>query len=92
MGKSQENIKDAVDSGYWNLYRYNPELKEKGKNPFLLDSNAPTKSFREFIMGQVRYSSLEKEFTEVAEKLFELTEENAVERYENYKKLSQQSC
>ena len=58
MGKSQENIKDAVDAGYWHLYRYNPELKEKGRNPFILDSKEPTASFRDFIMGQIRYLSL----------------------------------
>jgi len=88
MGKSQENIKDAVDAGYWHLYRFNPELKKEGKNPFTLDSKAPTKSFKDFILGQVRYSSLAKEFPEVADKLFELAEDNAKERYDNYKKLA----
>ena len=62
MGKTQENTKDAVEAGYWHLYRYNPMLKEEGKNPFILDSKEPTKSFREFLMGQVRYSSLSNEF------------------------------
>ncbi|MCQ4638354.1 pyruvate:ferredoxin (flavodoxin) oxidoreductase [Anaerovorax odorimutans] len=89
MGKSQENIKDAVEAGYWHLYRYNPELKAKGKNPFTLDSKEPTTSFRDFIMGQVRYSSLAKEFPEVADKLFAMTEEDAVERYEGYKQLAE---
>ena len=89
MGKSQENIKDAVESGYWNLYRYNPQLKAKGQNPFILDSKAPSKSFRDFIMGQVRYSSLSKEFPEIAEKLYEMTEEDAMERYENYRKMAE---
>jgi pyruvate-ferredoxin/flavodoxin oxidoreductase len=88
MGKSQENIKDAVDAGYWHLYRFNPELKKEGKNPFTLDSKAPTASFRDYIMGQVRYSSLAQEFPEVAEKLFEMSEENAQERYNGYKKLA----
>ena len=55
MGKSQENIKDAVDAGYWHLFRFNPELKKEGKNPFTLDSKAPTVSFKDYIMGQVRY-------------------------------------
>ena len=73
MGKSQENIKDAVDCGYWQLYRYNPMLKEKGENPFILDSKEPNGKFKEFIMGQTRYSSLAKEFPQVADKLFELT-------------------
>lgn len=88
MGKAQENIKDAVDAGYWHLYRFNPELKKEGKNPFILDSKEPTSSFQEFILGQVRYSSLAQEFPEVAEKLFEVAEENAVERYESYKRLA----
>ncbi|MGN0701830.1 MAG: pyruvate:ferredoxin (flavodoxin) oxidoreductase [Lentihominibacter sp.] len=89
MGKSQENIKDAVEAGYWHLYRYNPDLKKSGKNPFILDSGEPTASFRDFIMGQIRYSSLAKEFPSVAEKLFEMTEEDAREKYETYKKMSE---
>ncbi|WP_312353756.1 hypothetical protein, partial [Aminipila sp.] len=89
MGKSQENIKDAVESGYWHLYRFNPELKKKGQNPFILDSKAPTANFKDFIMGQMRYSSLEREFPEVADKLFEMTEEYAKERYEGYKRLAE---
>jgi len=89
MGKSQENIKDAVEAGYWHLYRFNPELKKQGKNPFILDSKAPTASFKDFIMGQVRYSSLAQEFPEVADKLFDMAEENAKERYESYKKLAE---
>ena len=87
MGKAQENIKDAVEAGYWHLYRYNPDLKKEGKNPFKLDSKEPTTSFRDFIMGQVRYSSLAKEFPDVADKLFEITEENAKSRYHTYKEL-----
>ena len=90
MGKSQENIKDAVESGYWHLYRYNPELKAQGKNPFQLDSGEPTKSFKDFIMEQNRYSSLAKEFPEVADRLFAMTEDSARERYEGYKKLAEQ--
>ena len=88
MGKSQANIKDAVDAGYWHLYRYNPELKAKGKNPFILDSKEPTSSFRDFIMDQVRYSSLAKEFPEIAEKLFTMTEEDAMDKYRTYKELA----
>lgn len=90
MGKTQENIKDAVESGYWHLYRYNPALKKEGKNPFKLDSAAPNGSFRDFIMGQIRYSSLAKEFPGVADKLFELTESDARQKYETYKALSEQ--
>ena len=89
MGKSQENIKDAVDAGYWHLYRYNPELKAKGKNPFTLDSKEPTASFRDFIMGQVRYSSLSKEFPEIADKLYAMTEQDAKDKYHTYKELAE---
>ncbi|MBR1993716.1 MAG: pyruvate:ferredoxin (flavodoxin) oxidoreductase, partial [Firmicutes bacterium] len=88
MGKSQENIKDAVEAGYWHLYRYNPELKKKGKNPFILDSKEPTASFKDFIMDQVRYSSLAKEFPDIADKLFAMTEEEAKEKYYTYKELA----
>lgn len=90
MGKAQENIKDAVESGYWHLYRYNPELKEEGKNPFVLDSKEPTKSFRDFLMGQVRYTSLLQEFPEIGEKLFEEAEKSAKERYQIYKNLAEE--
>ncbi|MEG0830266.1 MAG: pyruvate:ferredoxin (flavodoxin) oxidoreductase [Anaerovoracaceae bacterium] len=88
MGKTQENMKDAVDSGYWHLFRHNPDLKLQGKNPFILDSKEPTASFQDFIMAQVRYSSLAKEFPEISDKLFEMTEEYSKERYEGYKELA----
>lgn len=88
MGKTQENTKDAVACGYWNLYRYNPLLKEQGKNPFILDSKDPTESFREFILDQVRFSSLQKEFPDTAEKLFVKAEADAKDRLEGYKKLA----
>ena len=89
MGKSQENIKDAVESGYWHLYRYNPERKDEGKNPFILDSAEPTASFKDFIMGQIRYSSLAKEFPSIADKLFDQVEEDARQKYETYKALAE---
>jgi pyruvate-ferredoxin/flavodoxin oxidoreductase len=88
MGRSMANIKKAVASGYWHLYRYNPMLKQEGKNPFILDSKEPTESFREFIMGQVRYSSLAKAFPEVAEQLFEQAERIAKEKYAIYKQMA----
>jgi pyruvate-ferredoxin/flavodoxin oxidoreductase len=90
MGKTQENIKEAVECGYWNLYRYNPELADQGKNPLILDSKAPTGNFRDFIMGQVRYASLAKEFPEAADKLFSQTEKEANRRYAEYKRFSDQ--
>ena len=90
MGRSIANEEQAVKCGYWHLYRYNPTLKEEGKNPFILDSKEPTESFRDFLMGQVRYAAIAKQYPEVAEELFEMTEENAKERYEIYKMLAQQ--
>lgn len=88
MGRSMATIKKAVQSGYWHLYRYNPDLKAEGKNPFILDSKEPTESFREFILGQVRYSSLQKAFPEQAEELFRRAEEYAREKYEIYKQMA----
>ena len=85
MGKTQENEKLAVECGYWQLYRFNPELKEKGENPFVLDSKDPTGSFRDFIMDQVRYASLSKEFPDKAEALYEKAENDAKERLDGYK-------
>ena len=89
MGKTQFREKQAVDSGYWHLYRFNPELKEQGKNPFILDSQEPKESFKDFLMGEVRYSSLTKTFPEAAEELFAKAEKDAKEKYENYKKMSE---
>lgn len=91
MGKTQEQTKKAVEAGYWHLYRYNPTLAEEGKNPFLLDSKEPTGSFKDFIMGEVRYTSLQKAFPEEAEQLFEKAEKESKERYEQYKKLAEQA-
>ncbi|MBE6044676.1 MAG: pyruvate:ferredoxin (flavodoxin) oxidoreductase [Clostridium thermopalmarium] len=90
MAKVQDEAKKAVECGYWALYRYNPALKEQGKNPFILDSKEPTGDFREFLMGEVRYASLAKQFPEVAEQLFEKTKKDAFERLENYKRLANQ--
>ena len=89
MGRAQANIEKAVKAGYWHLYRYNPQLKAKGKNPFTLDSKEPTESFREFLMGQVRYAAIAKQYPDVAEELFNMAEENAKERYNNYKRLAE---
>ena len=88
MGFSQEQTKRAVESGYWQLYRFNPLLKEEGKNPFSLDSKEPTRSFREFIDSEVRYASLSKAFPDEAEALFAKTEKDAKERLDSYKRLA----
>ena len=88
MGCSQLEEKRAVDCGYWATYRFNPELKEQGKNPFILDSKEPTANFRDFLMGEVRFSSLKKMFPDTAEALFEKTEKDAMTRLDGYKKLA----
>ena len=90
MGFSIRNMEEAVKAGYWHLYRYNPELKEQGKNPFSLDSKEPQGSFRDFIMDQVRYAAIAKQFPEQAEELFQMTEEHARQKYAELKKLSEQ--
>ena len=88
MGKSQEEEKLAVETGYWPLYRYNPLLKEQGKNPFQLDSKEPTGDFHEFLMGEVRYSSLVKTLPGEAERLRARLEAECKERYDEYKKMA----
>ena len=90
MGFSIRNMEEAVKAGYWHLYRYNPELKEQGKNPFSLDSKEPQGSFRDFIMDQVRYAAIAKQFPEQAEELFQMTEEHARQKYAELKKLAEQ--
>ena len=90
MGRSIANSAAAVSAGYWHLFRYNPDLKKEGKNPFILDSKEPKESFKEFLMSQVRYSSLAKMFPEEAEELFTLAEEHAKEKYVRLKRMAEQ--
>ncbi|MBP2645946.1 MAG: nifJ 2 [Firmicutes bacterium] len=87
MGNSQLEAKKAVDAGYWSMYRYNPALLEEGKNPYSLDSKEPTADFKEFLMGEVRYSSLKQQYPEVADQLFDKTAKDAAERIDTYKRL-----
>ena len=87
MGRSIANEEQAVKCGYWHLYRHNPALKLEGKNPFSLDSKEPTESFREFLMKQVRYSAIAKQYPDEAEELFTAAEESAKDRLESYKRL-----
>ncbi|MBI6873778.1 pyruvate:ferredoxin (flavodoxin) oxidoreductase [Clostridium aciditolerans] len=89
MGTSIMEEKKAVESGYWHLYRYNPMFREEGKNPFLLESKEPTKPFKDFIHGEIRYSSLMNVFPEIADKMFDEAEKNAKERYDFYKRLAE---
>ena len=88
MGLSQEEEKRAVEAGYWILYRFDPRLKEEGKNPLVLDSKEPTGDFREFLMGEVRYSSLTRTFPEHADTLFKKAETDMRERYAAYKRMA----
>lgn len=88
MGNSQLEIKKAVDCGYWQLYRYNPELIDQGKNPFTLDSKDPTGDYQEFIKGETRYASLAKTKPEIAETLFNKSEQDAKQRLAKYKTLA----
>lgn len=91
MSKVQNEMKRAVEVGYWQLYRYDPRLKECGKNPFMLDSKEPSGDFRSFLMGEVRYASLVKSFPEAADALLEKTERDAMARYEKYRHLAEQA-
>ena len=85
MKNCQAEMKKAVECGYWNMFRYNPALKAEGKNPFILDSKAPTTSYRDFILGEARYSALTRSFPERAEELFKKAEEKSVDRYDELK-------
>ncbi|EEX48906.1 hypothetical protein GCWU000246_00632 [Jonquetella anthropi E3_33 E1] len=89
MGHSQLQTKKAVEAGYWHLYRYNPLLEEQGKNPFILDSKQPKASFRDFLMSEVRYTSLMKTNPAMAEELFVRAEADAKRRYQIYKALAE---
>ncbi len=88
MSKAQTEEKNAVQAGYWHLFRYDPRLKEEGKNPFQLDSKAPTGSYQDFIKNEVRYNSLLRANPARAEELFEKAEKNAAEKYDYLTRLS----
>ena len=90
MGLSQIEEKKAVECGYWHLYRYDPRRKEEGKNPFQLDSKAPTGDFQQFLMGENRYASLKLSFPEKADALYHKAANDAKERYEGYVKLAKE--
>ena len=87
MPFNQAEQKKAVMAGYWNLFRYNPDLTKQGKNPFVLDSKKPTGDYIEFIEGETRYSALKRSFPEKAGKLFQAAADNAVEKYNKLLKL-----
>lgn len=89
MSRTQTREKFAVETGYWHLWRYIPENKAQGKNPFVLDSKDPTGNFQDFLNTEVRYTSLKQTFPEIADELFEKAEADAKERYETYKRMAE---
>lgn len=89
MRYAPEQSKVAVETGYWPLYRYNPELVDQDKNPFQLDSKEPAGDFRQYLMGQRRYANLARQFPDRAEKLFSQAEKEALARYRMYKRLAE---
>jgi pyruvate-ferredoxin/flavodoxin oxidoreductase len=88
MGCAQREAKKAVEDGYWHLYRYNPDLVAEGKNGFTLDSKDPSGNLKDFLMGEVRYSSLKIKFPDKADAFFDKTAEDMKNRLASYKKLA----
>ncbi|MDE6329681.1 MAG: pyruvate:ferredoxin (flavodoxin) oxidoreductase [Muribaculaceae bacterium] len=92
MGHSQEEERLAVECGYWHLWRYNPDEEAKGNNPFSLDSKEPQwDKFEGFLKGEVRFASVQKMYPEAAAELFKAAKDNAMWRYNNYKRLAAQN-
>jgi len=89
MSKSQQEEKLAVDTGYWLLYRYNPQLAKEGKNPFSLDSKEPKLDYETFLKNEIRYRSVLQDYPDLATQLFAQAKEEAKKRFEYYQKLSQ---
>jgi len=89
MGRSQNEMKLAVDTGYWPLYRFNPDLKKEGKNPFQLDMKEPSVDPQEFINNEVRFKALDKQFPEEAVRLQKLLKDSLKARWETLKKLAE---
>ena len=88
MTNCQAEMKKAVDCGYWNLFRFNPQLADEGKNPFILESKEPkTEDYRKFIMNEARYSALTRSFPDRAEGLFERSEIESTKRYAHLQRL-----
>ncbi len=90
MGKTVEEEKLAVDSGYWFTYRFDPRLKAEGQNPFQLDSKEPSADINEFLMGEVRYNSLVRSFPDEAERLHKALAVSQAEKYQTYKRMAEQ--
>jgi pyruvate-ferredoxin/flavodoxin oxidoreductase len=90
MGMSQKEEKKAVDTGYWLLYRYNPELKAEGKNPLTLDSREPKLPVKDFLEGEKRYTALERTFPDKVEGFREKFADYVQKRYQQYKKMAEE--
>ena len=88
MGRSIAEEKLAVQAGYWHLFRFNPDLAKEGKNPFILDSKAPTKKLRDFLLNENRFATLYKSYPDRAERLFKQAEKESKELFEFYQKLT----
>ncbi len=91
MAYAQPESKLAVQSGYWTLYHYNPQRRERGENPFVLDSREPTLPLRDFLEGEVRYASLKRTFPDKAEALMQQAERAAARRYRYYRRMAAQA-
>ena len=89
MSKRQHEEKLAVEAGYWILYCYNPLLRAEGKNPLILDSKEPTGDLNEFLMGEVRYATLVKQFPEEAKRLHGQLQQEYALRYQQYRKMAE---
>ncbi|MGN1059312.1 MAG: pyruvate:ferredoxin (flavodoxin) oxidoreductase, partial [Clostridia bacterium] len=88
MANTINEEKKAVETGYWHLWRYNPMLKDEGKNPFVLDSKEPSGDIKSFLEGENRYLRLKQAYPDVADELFSKAEKDLMERYETYKKMA----
>jgi len=89
MGFTIEEEKNAVNAGYWPLYRYNPDLAKEGKNPFVYETKDPSTDMMDFLMNETRYKSLKQQFPDVADNLFKLAVEDKQKRHAYYKKLNE---
>ena len=87
LAKAMVEEKRAVEAGYWQLYRYNPALVAEGKNPLTIDSKEPTADYKEFLEGEVRYSSLKRSFPEKADVLYDKSADDAKAKFEHLQKL-----
>lgn len=88
MQNTQNQMKRAVEAGYWHLYRFNPSLEDEGKNPFQLDSKPPTDDFKEYIESEGRYTSLKIAFPDLAEELFDQAAKDAARRFASYQRMA----